>query len=194
MRLFAALVPPPEALAHLEAFVEPRREAAAAAGLRLADPSGRHVTLAFYGEVDAGPRGSADERAESLADAVADAAARRRPPCLSLAGGGAFPDPAAAQVLWAGLAGAPDDLAELGRLATGCRHAAARAGTRVEGRAFRPHLTLARRRHPGHVDDWVRLLDGYAGPSWSPDVVTLLASVPTGHGRRYEPVADAPLG
>ena len=68
------------------------------------------------------------------------------------------------------------DPTELERLATGARAAASRAGIRVDGRGFLPHLTLARLGHPENITAWVRLLDGYAGPAWTVDRVELIRS------------------
>lgn len=184
MRLFAALVPPAEALEHLEEFLEPRR---AAGTFRWSAPEQWHVTLAFYPDVPA-------HRTDDLVEALEAAASRRRPTGARIAGGGAFPHPAAAKVLWAGLDG---DAEELGRLATGCRGAASRAGARVDGQPFRPHLTLARIGAPQEVTRWVRLLDAYGGPPWRADAVTLVASH-LGEGPRRRPrhevLAEVPLG
>jgi RNA 2',3'-cyclic 3'-phosphodiesterase len=184
VRLFAALVPPPEALEHLEEFLEPRR---AAGTFRWSAPDQWHVTLAFYPDVP-------ERRTDDLVEALVAAASRRRPTDACIAGGGAFPHAAAAKVLWAGLDG---DVEELGRLATGCRAAASRAGARVDGQPFRPHLTLARIGAPQEVTRWVRLLDGYEGPRWMADAVTLVASH-LGEGPRRRPrhevLAEVPLG
>lgn len=184
MRLFAALVPPAEALEHLEEFLEPRR---AAGTFRWSAPEQWHVTLAFYPDVPA-------HRTDDLVEALEAAASRRRPTGARITGGGAFPHPAAAKVLWAGLDG---DAEELGRLATGCRGAASRAGARVDAQPFRPHLTLARIRAPQEVTRWVRLLDAYGGPPWRADAVTLVASH-LGEGPRRRPrhevLAEVPLG
>ena len=49
MRLFTAVVPPPEAVEHLDAFLDPRR---AAAPFRWTRPEQLHVTLAFMAEAD----------------------------------------------------------------------------------------------------------------------------------------------
>ena len=183
MRLFAALVPPPEALEHLEEFLEPRR---AAGTFRWSAAEQWHVTLAFYPDVTV-------QRVDDLVEALEHAASRRRATETRVAGGGAFPHAAAAKVLWAGL----DADEEMDRLATGCRAAASRAGARVDGQPFRPHLTLARLGAPQEVTRWVRLLDGYAGPAWTADTVTLVASH-LGEGPRRRPrhqvLAEVPVG
>jgi RNA 2',3'-cyclic 3'-phosphodiesterase len=176
LRLFAAVVPPTEAVDDLEEFLEPRR---AAAPFRWASSEQTHVTLAFLASVE-------ERRLDDLAERLARAAARRTSFETAIAGGGAFPNVGRARVLWAGL-----DLDEVGRteidrLATGCRAAANRAGIEVEGQRFRPHLTVARISQPTEVTNWVRLLDGYAGPGWVVDRVTLVASY-LGEGPRGRP-------
>lgn len=195
MRLFAALVPPVEATEDLEAFLDPRLVAAPQdRSWRWAAVEQWHVTLAFYGEVP-------EARVDDLVERLVAAAARRRPPEVAVADGGAFPDALSAKVLWLGLRGSgPDpaaDLLEVERLATGCRAAASRVGVRVDGRTFTPHLTLARMRYPQDVVRWLRVLDTYQGPPWVADRVTLLASY-LGQGAsrrpRYEAVAEIPLG
>ncbi len=75
---------------------------------------------------------------------------------------------------------------ELDRLATGCRAAANRAGIPVDGQRFKPHVTVARIGHPTEVSDWVKLLDGYAGPRWPADRIELVASY-LGEGPRGRP-------
>jgi 2'-5' RNA ligase len=185
--MFAALVPPPEALEDLEEFLAPRREAGA---FRWTLPEQLHVTLAFYAEV---PERSLDDLVERLGRA-----GRRRTPFeVAVVGGGAFPNAAKARVLWAGLRADSTGEVELPRLATGARAAASRAGIAVDGQRFRAHLTLARLGRPDEVSSWVRLLDGYAGPTWSVDHLALIAShLGEGPRRRprYETVAELPLG
>ena len=78
----------------------------------------------------------------------------------------------------------------------GARAAASRAGIAVDGGRFRPHVTIARLRAPRDVVNWVRLLDGYAGPSWHVDRIELVESFlgegPRGRPR-YETVETLPL-
>lgn len=185
--MFAALVPPPEALDDLDGFLEPRRESGP---FRWTLPEQLHVTLAFYAEVP-------ERRLDDLVERLGRAGRRRTPFTLRLAGGGAFPDPARARVLWAGLEPDATGAVELPRLATGARAAAARAGIDVDGQRFRAHLTLARLGRPAEVSRWVRLLDAYAGPTWAADTLHLVAShLGEGPRRRprYETVAELPIG
>lgn len=187
LRMFAAVMPPAEAVEDLDEFLEPRR---AAAPFRWASGEQLHVTLAFLARVE-------ERRLDDLAERLARAAARRTAFETAIAGGGAFPNVGRARVLWAGLDLDEAARVQLDRLATGCRAAAARAGIEVDGQRFRPHLTVARVGHPTELTSWVRLLDGYAGPRWSIDRVTLVASYlgegPRGRPR-YEEVGEFELG
>lgn len=167
------MVPPAEVVEHLEEFLAPRREAA---DFRWSSADQWHLTVAFLADV---PERVLDELEERLTSA----AERRTPIRLRVAGGGAFPDPARAKVLWAGLEG---DLDELGRLAAGARAAAVKSGAEVDGTRFRAHLTLARLGARREVSNWVRLLDGYAGPEWLADELTLVQSH-LGEGQRGRP-------
>ena len=187
MRLFVALVPPEEAVAHLDDFLEVRR---ALAPFRWASAEQFHVTLAFLADVE-------ERRLDDLSERLARAAAKRTSFETALAGGGAFPNASRARVLWAGLDLSESDRLELDRLATGCRAAANRAGAPVDGARFKPHVTVARIGHPAEVSDWVKLLDAYTGPTWIADRVELVASYlgegPRGRPR-YETVEGYPLG
>jgi RNA 2',3'-cyclic 3'-phosphodiesterase len=186
MRLFAALIPPTEALEDLDEFLDVRREAGP---FRWTQSDQVHVTLAFLADV---PERSLDELVERLGRA----AARRTAFEACVAGGGAFPDVARARVLWAGLDLDETGRTELDRLATGARAAASRSGIEVDGQRFRPHLTVARLGRPQEVTRWVRLLDAYRGPTWTADTLTLVESHlgegPRGRPR-YEVVDTFPL-
>ncbi|MEJ7832051.1 MAG: RNA 2',3'-cyclic phosphodiesterase [Nocardioides sp.] len=185
-RMFVALVPPAGAVEHLDEFLVPRRDAAR---FRWAEPDQFHITLAFLESV-------VERRIDDLVERLERAAGRRTSFAVRVAGGGAFPNPARARVLYAGLDLADDARLELDRLATGARAAAGRAGVAVDGQRFRPHVTLARLRRPTEVSSWVRLLDGYAGPTWTADGIALVASYlgegPRGRPR-YETVTELPL-
>ncbi|QZY29314.1 RNA 2',3'-cyclic phosphodiesterase [Nocardioides coralli] len=187
MRMFVALVPPEEAVEHLDEFLAVRRDAAP---FRWTLAEQLHVTLAFLASVP-------DRRLDELVERLRRAAARRTPVTTAVAGGGAFPDAARARVLWAGLELDAAGRTEVSRMATGARAAAAKAGIEVGGQRFRPHLTLARLKRPQDVTRWVQLLDGYRGPAWTTGQYALVASH-LGEGPRnrprYERVETFPLG
>lgn len=177
MRAFVAALPPPEVVEHLDEFLSSRREAASS--YRWSDPSQWHLTLAFSADVP--------ERAVDDLEARLERAARRRHAMeLRVGGGGAFPHPDRAKVLYAGLQVEEEDRVELDRLATGARAALGKAGAKVDGQRFRAHLTLARLGHPDNVTRLVRVLDGYQGPAWVLDEVALVASY-LGEGPRRRP-------
>src|SRR4051795_1219848 len=100
VRLFVAVDPPAEAIAHLRAQLPTVSE------LRWTDPGQRHLTLTFCGEV-------ADKTADDLATRLARAAGRHGPMQLRLSGAGAFSRPARAHALWVGVAGHSDALGKL---------------------------------------------------------------------------------
>ena len=66
----------------------------------------------------------------------------------------------------------------MSRLATGARAAASKAGVAVDGARFKPHVTVARLKHPQEATAWVRLLDAYRGPAWTVDSVDARRVVP----------------
>ena len=185
-RMFVAVQPPDDAVEHLDEFLDVRR---GAADFRWATTEQMHVTLAFLAEVPA-------RRVDDLVERLTRAAAKRTAFETRIAGGGAFPSPADARVLWAGLDLDERGGTELSRLATGARTAATRAGIEVGGSRFRPHVTVARLRRATEVSRWVRLLEGYQGPPWVADQVELVESFlgqgPRGRPR-YETVDTFPL-
>jgi 2'-5' RNA ligase len=180
-RMFVAVVPPDDVVEHLEEFLAPRREAGA---FRWTVPDQWHLTLAFSANVP-------DRSYDDLVARLTRAAAKRRPMQGRIAGGGAFPNVGRAKVLFAGIEtalepGGQADEEELRRAATGARAALAKAGAEVDGQRFRAHLTLARIGRPMEATNWVRLLDGYAGPTWLIDELALVASH-LGEGPRKRP-------
>lgn len=173
MRLFAALVPPAKVVADLEEFLASRREAGV--DLRWSDPEQLHVTLAFLPDA---PEARLDRLTEQLAGAVSGG-----PFALRLAGGGAFPNPYAARVLFAHV---EDPGSRLVSLARRVRGAANHAGVSVEGGRFQAHLTLARSRRPIEATRWIRVLDSYESPGWVAEEVELIESH-LGQGRERRP-------
>jgi len=185
MRLFVAVVPPDEVLDDLEEHLEPRRDAGA--DVRWTDRHQWHVTLAFLGDV-------AERRLDDLTEALTRSAAKRSPLVLRLAGAGAFPNPYAARVLWAGVEQVRGDVTSVAR---GIRSSASSVGASPDGTRFHPHLTLGRFARPTEATRWIRALDALEGPAWVADHVTLVEShLGEGRGRRprYEVVAEMPLG
>lgn len=181
-RMFVAVGLPEEVREDLADFLAPRE------GMPWVDPRQWHLTLAFMESVPVA-------REDELVERLAVAAGRVGPFPLRLTGAGCFPDPTRAKALWLGV----DDAARgpLQRLATGARAAANVTGAPPDGRAFVPHLTLARLRRPVEATRWLRVLDTYVSPVVEVDEVELVASY-LGEGAkgrpRHEVVATIPLG
>jgi 2'-5' RNA ligase len=185
-RMFVAAVPPDHVVEDLDDFLSVRREADP--GLRWASPEQWHLTLAFLAAVP-------DRALDDLSERLTRAARKRAPMTLRLAGGGAFPNPGRAKVLWTRVQ--VDDPIELDRLATGCRAAATKAGIAVPGERFKPHLTLARSGRPFEATRWLRVFEAYRGPEFALDRVSLVVSHlgegPRGRPR-YQVVEEFELG
>src|SRR5262245_7110964 len=186
MRMFVALTPPEPVTDDLEAFLAPRRESGP--HLRWTAVEQWHLTLAFMADVSS-------RSLDDLVERLSRAAGRRTPLELSLAGGGSFPNPTRAKVLYAAVETRQHE--ELRRLAVGTRAAANKAGADADGGKFRAHLTLARSGRPFEATRWLRVLDAYRGPTWLADEVALIESH-LGEGPRkrprYEVVETFPVG
>ena len=174
MRLFVALAPPAAALDHLDAAWAPLRSGRG--DLRWTSRELWHVTLAFLGE-------AGEEGLGRLVPRLERAARRHLVFGLSLAGAGAFPSPARANVLWSGLSG---DRKALGDLAMSVSAGARRAGVPPpDTRRYRPHVTLARCRVPVDARPIVSQLSEYQGPTWPAEEIYLIRST-LGGEPRYE--------
>jgi len=92
-----------------------------------------HLTLKFLGEQPA-------ERLDEIKGTVAGIAGRHRELVMVMGGIGAFPNFRRARVVWMGVAQEP----RLELLHHDVEVACDALGVEVEGRPFRPHLTLAR--------------------------------------------------
>jgi 2'-5' RNA ligase len=188
VRLFVAIVPPEQVLGELAVAVAPLR--AARPELRWTGQDDWHLTLAFLGEVS-------ETVLPDLATRLQRAARRHKAQQLAVRGCGAFPRPARASVLWAGIHAGPG----LAPLAASVAAAARRAGAPPpdEDRRLRPHLTLARARHPADVRGLTEVLASYAGRAWTATEIRLIrsnlnAAGATGGGPlRYVELGDWPL-
>ena len=139
MRLFLAIEPGERVLDLLERATEPLR--AEAPDLAWTAREKRHLTLKFLGDApdDAPPR---------LVEAMERVAARHRRVEMTMAGVGAFPNFRRARVVWIGVEQEP----RLELLHHDLEVACEEKGFEVEGRPFRPHVTLARVRVPLPVE------------------------------------------
>jgi 2'-5' RNA ligase len=163
MRLFIAVWPSDDAVAHLDTALD---------GLRVELPDLRwqprdrwHLTVAFLGEVEA-------DRLGRVSGTMCDVVGRHGAALdLALAGSGTF-----GRVLWLGVTPEPPPLAPLARdLARSLRA----AGFPLERRPWRPHLTVARARSDTpQLHDARTVLASYQGPRWPAVELTLVRSTP----------------
>ncbi|MEV7325542.1 RNA 2',3'-cyclic phosphodiesterase [Streptomyces sp. NPDC093970] len=187
MRLFAAVLPPPEVAAALAGEVDRLRRLPGAQALRWTGRPGWHFTLAFYGEVD-------DGLVPGLSDRLARTAHRTRPFPLAVAGGGQFGH---GRALWAGAHG---DLETLRLLADRAEAAARKAGVPMgEHRRYQPHLTVARSREAVDTAPYLAPLADFESRTWTVrELVLVRSNLPAsgvpGEQPRYEAVASWELG
>ncbi len=185
MRLFLALELPSATADELHVVVEPLREREPA--LAWVPTHKLHLTLKFLGDAD-------EARVAALGQACERVAARHRTFDMQLAGVGAFPNFRRPRVVWMGVEAEP----RLELLHHDVEVAAADVGYEVEGRPFRPHVTLARVREPLPADR-ARAFAGAAravafSATTCVDTLTLFDSATGRSGAHYRRVHVATLG
>lgn len=151
VRTFIAIGLSPE-VRHALARCQEMLGAAQAHYAKWVDPEGVHLTLKFLGNVD---ESKLPDLAEALRRSVSGLPAFR----VSTGALGAFPNARSPRVIWVGLEG---DLGALRVLHRAVEEALAPLGFPPEGRAFAPHLTLARLRETATPGDKARLAQSLA--------------------------------
>jgi 2'-5' RNA ligase len=137
-RVFCAVELPDELRTQLREHISQLRQEVPEAAASWSRVENIHLTLKFLGNV-------AVERIASISAAAARAVKEFAPFQIGMGGTGVFPKPSRAQVLWIGVSDTSGRLLELQkRLEDEC----GKEGFEKEGRAFRPHLTIARIRKP----------------------------------------------
>lgn len=169
-RLFVAVRPPQSVRAQLLAIT------GGVGGARWQSDDQLHLTLRFIGE--------ADRHVE--ADLVAALSGVRQDPfAIALAGLGCFERRGNIETLWAGVA--PHE--ELKLLARKVDQACQRAGLPAEGRAYSPHITLARlKRSAGPIRHLIETEGGLSSPPFTVDRFCLYESSLTPAGAVYSVV------
>ena len=151
------------------------------------DREKRHLTLKFLGDV-------ADDALPRLAEAADCAAAKHGPLEMSVHEIGAFPNFRRARVVWIGV----EQERRLELLHHDLELACERAGFEVEGRPFRPHITLARVRDPLPADRmkaFARMARSVRVRAIVPvERITLFESTLAPSGARYRRLHSAILG
>lgn len=137
-----------------------------------------HVTVKFVGEVES-------SRVLKLSGAAERAAGGFGPVTLRMEGTGVFPPVRRPpRVLWVGIADDAGRLAELQRRLEDEAHV---AGFKREGRAFHPHLTLARIRDPRGARELVEahLAGEFAPREFSVEELLVIRSELSPAGSKY---------
>lgn len=185
MRLFLAINIEPDVRRAIVEAMAPLKDAAPA--LSWTDESRVHLTLKFFGE-------QPEDAVSRIVRATDEVALRHRPFPLRLAGVGAFPNFRRARVVWLGIEREP----RLELLHHDLEVACETIGFEVEGRAFRPHLTLARVKDRTPLAELKRLSraskDFDFEETTSVVSIDLMRSNPGGqHAARYECLHGAAL-
>ena len=188
LRTFIALPLPAEWIALLEQVIDVL-DSAASGGVRWVRPSGIHLTLKFLGATDPA---LAPRILDGLLEIVGGAAS----PALSLSGLGTFPNRNNPRVIWAGVSGDMETLADLQQrvetLAVGL-------GWAAERRPFRPHLTIGRVRDRISQAERRRLAAAISNctvprlASWRPGAVRLYKSELTPRGAIYTNLGEVEI-
>jgi 2'-5' RNA ligase len=169
-RLFAAFPLPPAVRAQLLAL------SGGIPGARWQRDDQLHLTLRFIGELD---RHAAEDAALALASV------RYKPIEIALSGTGQFDSRGRPNAVWAGVT----PHGALASLHKKVDQALVRAGLAPEGRAYLPHITLARMHAPPGAAD--KFLAQHAGLASAPFTLThfhLYESHLGGEGASYEVV------
>lgn len=185
MRLFLAVNLAPAIRAAVHDDAAPVR--AAAPGLAWVPPERLHFTLKFLGECDEGA-------ADLLARGMHVVAARHAEFTIDLNEIGAFPNFRRPRVVWAGIS----SNARLELLQHDVEAYCAELGYEIEGRPFRPHVTLARVRGKLGTEEQRALARAARAVSLCHEdhvmSIDLMQSTLAEQGPRYERVHTAPLG
>jgi RNA 2',3'-cyclic 3'-phosphodiesterase len=145
-----------------------------------------HVTLKFIGE-------QPESALPSLIDAIRIVGGSHSAPHVEISGLGAFPTFHRPRIIWIGVE--PDPRLEL--LHHDVEIACEKLGYEVEGRPFRPHLTLGRVGEPLHADERRALRSAgravrFTG-TFQPTTIDMMQSTTGSSGAPYATLASAPM-
>ncbi len=159
-------------------------------GLRPVRPENMHLTLKFFGNVDA-------RQVEAIVDTVTHTAKTIRPFTLRLGNVGAYPNNRSPRVLWVGLDG---DVALLQDAHRRVETALKQIGIKPDSREFSPHLTIARIRDRASHTERRRAAEALfsaefrSGLPVPVDRISLMRSILQPEGPQYTSLAEIPLG
>lgn len=180
VRLFVAARIPDDRLELLDAALEPLR--AKLINARWVPVESQHLTLKFLGSAPL-------DRLDGVTSTCAMVAAGRPGGRLALTELGAFPSTTRIRVLWVGV---DDPSGALGALAADLDRAFEPLGFPSEGRAYTPHLTVARFKLPIPMKSGFPSLTASIAP-FDLDEMTLFRSHLSPKGARYEVIGTFPL-
>lgn len=152
--------------------------------VRWTQMQGRHITLAFLGQVDSGLVAGIQQAMLNLAEKYS--------PCLVSVGGlGAFPRAERGRALWLGIV---DPFGCLQSLAADVQKTLITLGLSLDERAYHPHVTLARMHDRAGADltDIVQMDTGTVR-EMRIDHFELLQTELRASGARYQPLAKFTL-
>jgi 2'-5' RNA ligase len=185
MRLFLAINPPQHVRTAIWNATTPVRDAWPEVSW-IAEPR-LHLTLKFLGE-------QPDAAVAPLADAMRMIARSHAAPVVRVGSVGAFPNFRRPHVVWIGVD--PDPRLELLHhdIEVGCDA----LGYEIDGRPFRPHLTIARVKTPGDAEK-LRALRAAArkvrfSDEFMVESIDVMESALGPAGPAYTTLATAPLG
>jgi len=188
VRCFIAIELPEEVKAGLR-DIQAKLKSGGSAPVKWVDPYSVHLTLKFLGGVDAA-------KISPIAAAMDEAARGIAPFSLKVEGLGAFPNLRRVQVVWVGVSGEVDRLADLQQR---LENNLAQLGFAPENRRFTPHLTLARVRDRASLAEREGLGQLIAGTefgaasSFPVKEVSLMKSQLTREGALYSRLSAAAL-
>jgi len=137
-RVFCAIELPDQGRARLQEHIQQLRKDVPEVAASWSRVENIHLTLKFFGNVEL-------DKIHAISTAASRMVKEFSPFEITIGNTGVFPRPSRAQVLWIGVSDPSGKLLGLQkRLEDEC----AAAGFAKEGRAFRPHLTIARIRKP----------------------------------------------
>lgn len=184
IRSFIAIDLAEAARRQIEALVQELRKSDAQVGWVRVE--GIHLTLKFLGNV-------APAILDEIKPVLSRIAAQTAPIHIEPAGCGAFPAIRSPRVIWVGLHGRIEPLAELARRV---EEAMVPLGFKPEGRPFKPHLTIGRVKGRLRLQALQQVLLAHGGFTAEPfDAVeaVLYKSDLRPDGARYTPLFKAPF-
>lgn len=185
VRAFLAIDVPPDYRAGLAAVQEALKKSGA--DVRWVAPGNIHLTLKFFGDITA---------AQVEAIGAATAAVARATPSFTLQAKdvGTFPNPKNPRVIWLGLTGQTEVLADL---VQELEQAFVPLGFAAEKRAFTPHLTLGRVRSSRGREELIKSMESLTLPIFPTFLVndfTLYQSILSPQGAKYQALKSFTFG